>query len=195
MGNKFLLSIIVAAVITVIMYIYLKYTKHGYEIAVLGGSVQTARYAGIKVGKVIVRTVCLSGALCGVVGLLLVGSVNHTLTTTIVGGQGFTAVMVSWLAQFNPFVMVLTSLLIIFLDRGASAIATSFGVNESFSDMITGIILFFIIGCEFFIRYKVIFKKNSAEATVNTAKAEAKENSTEKIKDKATANEEKEDEE
>ena len=195
MGNKFLLSIIVAAVITVIMYIYLKYTKHGYEIAVLGGSIQTARYAGIKVGKVIVRTVCLSGALCGVVGLLLVGSVNHTLTTTIVGGQGFTAVMVSWLAQFNPFVMVLTSLLIIFLDRGASAIATSFGVNESFSDMITGIILFFIIGCEFFIRYKVIFKKNSAEATVNTAKAEAKGNSTEKIKDKATVNEEKEDEE
>jgi simple sugar transport system permease protein len=126
---------------------------------------------------------------------LLVGSVNHTLTTTIVGGQGFTAVMVSWLAQFNPFVMVLTSLLIIFLDRGASAIATSFGVNESFSDMITGIILFFIIGCEFFIRYKVIFKKNSAEATVDTAKAEAKENSTEQIKDKATANEEKEDEE
>jgi len=159
-GNKYLLSIIVAVLITIGMYIYLKYTKHGYEIAVVGESQNTARYVGISVEKVIIRTMLLSGAVCGLAGLLLVGGINHTITTTISDGQGFTAVMVSWLAKFNPIGMIFTSLLIIFMDRGASEISTAFELNQSFADILTGIILFFIIGCEFFIRYKISVRKD-----------------------------------
>lgn len=158
---RYLLTILVVAVVTVGMYIYLKYSKHGYEISVVGESERTARYVGISVKKVIIRTMALSGAICGLVGLLLVGGTDHTLTTTIVHGRGFTAVMVSWLAKFNPIVMILTSLLLVFLDRGASEITTNFGLNESFSDILTGIILFFIIGSEFFIAYKISFRKNA----------------------------------
>ena len=158
-GSKYLLSIVVVAIATVLMYLYLNYTKHGYEIAVVGESERTARYVGIKVEKVIVRTMALSGAVCGLAGLLLVGGINHTVTTTIVGGRGFTAVMVSWLAKFDPIIMIFTSLLLVFLERGASEISTDFGLNQSFSDIITGIILFFIIGCEFFINYKISFRK------------------------------------
>lgn len=162
-GNKYLLSICVAIVATGLMYIYLNYSKHGYEIAVVGESENTARYVGMKVNRVIIRTMILSGALCGLAGLLLVGGINHTITTTISGGQGFTAVMVSWLAKFNPLTMVFTALLIVFLDRGASEISTTFGLNQSFSDIITGIILFFIIGCEFFINYRIVFTKNAGK--------------------------------
>ena len=162
--NEYLLVILVAVIVTLRMYIYLKYTKHGYEVAVVGESEQTARYVGINVKKVIIGTVCMSGGICGIVGLLLVGSINHTITTTIAGGQGFTAVMVSWLAKFNPITMVFTSLLIVFLERGAGEISTRFGLNQSFSDIITGFILFFIIGCEFFINYKVTFNKRNKEA-------------------------------
>ena len=158
-GSKYLLSIVVAVLVTVLMYIYLTYSKHGYEIEVVGESERTARYVGIKVEKVIVRTMLLSGAICGLVGLLLVGGINHTVTTTIANGQGFTAVMVSWMAKFNPFTMVFTSFLIIFLNRGASEISTTFGLNQSFADILTGIILFFIIGCEFFIAYQIHFRK------------------------------------
>ncbi len=154
-NNKYLLSIVTAVLITIAMYVYLKYSKQGYEISVVGESERTARYVGMKVKKVIIRTMALSGALCGIAGLLLVGSINHTITTTISGGQGFTAVMVSWLAKFNPITMIFTSLLIIFLERGAGEISTTFGLNQSFADIITGIILFFIIGCEFFINYKI----------------------------------------
>ncbi len=157
-GNKYLLAIIVSAVITLLMYLYLNFHKHGYEIAVVGESIRTANYVGINVNKVLIRTMALSGAICGIVGLLLVGGINHTITTTIAGGQGFTAVMVSWLAQFNPLTMVLASLLIVFMSRGAGEISTAFELNQSFSDIITGVILFFIIGCEFFIRYKVSFR-------------------------------------
>ena len=158
-GSKYLLSIVVVAIVTVLMYLYLNYTKHGYEIAVVGESERTARYVGIKVEKVIIRTMALSGAVCGLAGLLLVGGINHTVTTSIVGGRGFAAVMVSWLATFDPIIMIFTSLLLVFLERGASEISTDFGLNQSFSDIITGIILFFIIGCEFFINYKISFRK------------------------------------
>ena len=160
-GSKYLLSIIVATIITVFMYIYLRYSKHGYEISVVGESENTAKYVGIKVGRVIIRTMVLSGAVCGLVGLLLVGGINHTVTTTIAGGQGFTAVLVSWMSKFNPFTMIFSSFLIIFMDRGASEISTNFGLNHSYADILTGIILFFIIGCEFFITYKLQFRKKT----------------------------------
>ena len=164
-GNyKYLLNIIIVAVLTVGMYIYLNYSKHGYEIAVVGESERTARYVGIKVEKVIVRTMLLSGAICGIAGLLLVGGTDHTIPTTIAGGRGFTAVMVSWLAKFNPIFMILTSFLLVFLDRGAGEISTTFGLNHSFADILTGIILFFIIGSEFFITYKISFRRSAKNA-------------------------------
>ncbi|MGN0413211.1 MAG: ABC transporter permease [Lachnospiraceae bacterium] len=162
-GSKYLLSIIVAVVITVFMWIYLYYSKQGYEICVVGESEKTARYVGIKVEKVIIRTMLLSGAICGLVGLLLVGFINHTVTTTIAGGQGFTAVLVSWMSKFNPLSMIFSSSLIIFMNRGAGEISTNFGLNQSFADILTGIILFFIIGCEFFISYKLSFRKKKGK--------------------------------
>ena len=157
---KYLLNVLIVAVLCVAMYIYLNYSKHGYEIAVVGESERTARYVGIKVDRVIIRTMLLSGAICGLAGLLLVGSTNHTLTPNIVEGRGFTAVMVSWLAKFNPVWMVLTSFLLVFLSRGAGEIATNFGLNQSFGDILTGVILFFIIGSEFFINYEIHFRKS-----------------------------------
>ena len=152
---KYLLNILIVAVLTLLMYFYLKRSKQGYEISVVGESERTARYVGINVGKVIVRTMMISGGLCGFAGLLLVGGTDHTITTTIAGGRGFTAVMVAWLAKFNPLVMVFTSLLLVFLSRGASEITTIYG------DILTGIILFFIIGSEFFISYRLSFLKQT----------------------------------
>lgn len=160
---EYLLNIIIVLVITVAMYIYLKYSKHGYEISVVGESENTARYIGINVKKVIIRTMLLSGAVCGIAGLLLVGSTNHTIATTTADNRGFTAIMVSWLAKFNPLYMILTSFLLVFFEKGAGEISTVFGLNESFSDIITGIILFFIIGSEFFINYEIKFHKSHKE--------------------------------
>lgn len=154
-GNKYILSILTAAIMTAFIYSYIRYSKHGYELTVVGESTRTARYIGIDVKRVIVRTMALSGAMAGAVGFLLVSGINHTLTTTITGGQGFTAVMVSWLAQFNPIAMIATSFLIIFLERGAIEISSAFTLNQSFSAILTGIILFFLIGSEFFVSYRI----------------------------------------
>ena len=160
-GNAYLLPIIVVALMTIFMYVYLSYSKHGYEIAVVGESQRTASYAGIKVDRVIIRTMVLSGALCALMGFMMTAGIDHTLTTTIVDSRGFTAVMVSWMSKFNPFIMIAASLLLVTMDRGASEVASALSLNHSFADILTGIILFFIIATEFFITYKVTLRKSS----------------------------------
>ncbi len=161
LGNEYLLPILIVALMTGLMYIYLQYSKHGYEIAVVGESQRTASYAGIKVDRVIIRTMILSGALCAMMGFLMTSGIDHTLTTTIVDSRGFTAVMVSWMSKFNPFIMIAASLLLVTMDRGASEVSSVLGLNQSFADILTGIILFFIIATEFFITYKVTLRKSS----------------------------------
>lgn len=165
-GQKYLFNIIVVAILTVFMYIYLKYSKQGYEISVVGESENTAKYIGINVKKVVLRTLAISGAICGIAGFLLVAGTDHSLKSDTSGGRGFTAIMVSWLAKFNPVFMILTSLLIVFLEKGASKISEVYRLNSSFSDIITGIIIFFIIGSEFFINYKIKFVLKGKEVNI-----------------------------
>ena len=161
--QKYLFNIIIVAVLTVLMFVYLKYSKQGYEISVVGESENTARYVGINIKKVIIRTMIISGAICGLSGFLLVSGTHHTVTKEIAGGMGFTAIMVSWLAKFNPALMAITSFLIVFLQIGAGEISTTYGLNKSVADILTGIIIFFIIGCEFFINYKINFRNSHKE--------------------------------
>lgn len=160
-GQNYLLNILVVLLLTVVMYIYLRYSKHGYELSVVGESENTAKYIGINVKKVVMRTAFLSGALCGVAGLLLVAGTNHSLDVNTADSRGFTAILVSWLGKFNPVFMIFTSLLICFLDKGASNLSTYYPeINTAFADIVTGVVIFFIIGSEFFINYKVMFNKS-----------------------------------
>ena len=154
-GRQYLLNVVIVMIMVVLMYLYLKRTKHGYEIAVVGASKSTARYAAIDVNKVTIRTVSLSGAICGIAGFIAVAGQSHTISTNTAGGKGFIAIIVAWLSKFNTFVMILVSLLLVFLDKGAREIASKFNINDHMSKMIMGIILFFILGSEFFINYKI----------------------------------------
>ena len=159
-------NVILTITITVLVYIYMKKSRHGYEIAVVGESHNTARYAGIPVKKVILRTMLLSGAICGIAGFMGVSGIDHTISVNTCGGKGFTAIIVAWLARFNTFTMIAISLLLTFLERGASEIASQFGLNEHASNVVSGMILFFILGCDFFCNYKVVInrKKTGKEA-------------------------------
>ena len=159
LGQQYGLNVLIVLILTVLMYIYLKYSKHGYEISVVGDSENTARYAGINVKKVYIRTMALSGAICGIAGFITVAGSSHTISTATAGGRGFTAIIVAWLSKFNTFVMILFSFLLIFLEKGAIEIASRYNLNEYASSIITGIILFFILGSEFFINYKVNFRR------------------------------------
>ena len=154
---------IIVLVLTVAMFFYMKYTKQGYEIAVIGESENTARYAGMNVGKIIMRTMFLSGAIAGLVGFIVCSGADNTLYSGVAAGVGFTAITVAWLAQLNPFAMVGISVLLAVLDKGADTLQTQLSVPASISDIITGIFLFCMLGCEFFINYRLIFRGSHKE--------------------------------
>lgn len=164
-GQQYMLNVVIVMAIAIMMFVYLRYSKHGYEIAVVGESENTARYAGIDVKKVIMRTMALSGAICGIAGFILVSGSSHTISTSTAGGRGFTAIVVAWLSKFNSFMMLIVAFFLVFMEKGASQIATQFNLNENASDIITGIILFFILGCEFFINFKLNLRVRRAEVT------------------------------
>ena len=164
-GTKnYIIDVMIVLALTILIFVYMKYTKRGYELTVVGESGNTARYAGINVRRVIIRTMALSGALCGLAGFILVSGSSHTISTNTAGGRGFTAIIVAWLAKFNPFMMIVISFFLVFMDYGAKGVATSCGLNKAFSDIITGIILFFILGSEFFINYRLVFRGGRKEA-------------------------------
>lgn len=158
LNQKYLLNVLVVMALMVAVYIYLRYSKHGYEIAVVGESQNTARYVGINVKKVIIRTMLISGAICGVAGMLMVAGTDHSINTNTMGGQGFTAIMISWMGQFNPFIMAAMSGLVTFLKIGAAKVADTCFLNSAYADIVSGIVILFLVGCEFFIQYSLKFR-------------------------------------
>lgn len=175
-GNEYLLTILVFFVLAGLMYIYLNYTKHGYEISVVGDSPNTAKYIGIDVKRVIIRTMIISGALAGIVGLFLAGAIEHTISTDTANNMGFTAIMATWLAAFNPLIMMGTCFFIIFISRGMVMVRGDFGfTNESIENIVVGLVYFCVIACSFFITYRVVLRKSSAKTSeVDEAKGENK---------------------
>lgn len=160
------LTIIVAIILTAFMAIYMKKSKHGFEISVVGDSENTARYIGINVKKVVIRTMIMSGAICGLLGCLLTGSINHTVVTeetmNLSGVSAFTAIIAVWIANNNPVATIGVSFGIIFLTKSMSLTNATFGItNDSVSNMIIGLMYLLIIACEFFITYKVKINKRT----------------------------------
>lgn len=147
---------VIALLLVAAAYVYSRHTKHGYEISVVGESPRTAAYAGMNVRFITVRTMLLSGALCGLAGYLQVAGADYTLTEATAGGVGFTAITVAWLSRLNPIAMVFVSLAIAVLKKGANKIQTTFKIPASAADVLTGVLLFFMLGCEFFIQYRLI---------------------------------------
>ncbi len=165
-GDFNLIIVVVVLAITVAMYVYLKHTKQGYEIAVVGESVNTAKYAGISVDKTVIRTMIISGAICGVCGFLTVAGEDQSVSRYTAGGYGFTAIIVAWLAKFNTLFMIIIAGFIVFLEQGTKAISNAYslvGFDESASKIVVGVVLFFVIGCEFFINYRLSLRHSRKE--------------------------------
>jgi simple sugar transport system permease protein len=151
---------VIALLLVAAIYIFLKHTKKGYEIAVIGESIDTARYAGINIKRTILIAILLSGGLCGLVGMIQASAVNNTLSVEVTGGIGYTAIITAWLASLSAPVILLVSILFAALLEGGSYIQTVFGIPQSAAQIMQGIILFFVLGSEFFVRYKFIFVKH-----------------------------------
>ncbi len=165
MGEKFTLNIcvILTLVLGILVYIYLKYTKQGYEISVVGDSAGTARYAGMKVNTIVLRTVFLSAALIGLAASFKVGTAG-ILSTAITDDVGWTGIIVAWLSQLNTAVIFVVSALICMLHYGSTVAAATFSqVDSSFANMLQGVILFLVLAADFYTRFRIVpVKKGGA---------------------------------
>ena len=164
---------IIVLILVVLMHIYMRHTKHGYEIAVIGDSINTARYAGMNVGRIMMRTMFISGAISGLVGFIVASGANNTLYDGVANGVGFTAITVAWLSQLNAFAMVVISAMLAVLTKGAETLQTRLAVPTSISEIITGILLFSMLGCEFFINFRLILRAKKQRKQEEKAEKEA----------------------
>ena len=159
-GNKYLFTILIFFLLAGVIYAYLKFSKQGYEISVVGESTNTAKYIGINIRKVIIRTMILSGAIAGLVGAFIAGAIDHTISTSSASNMGFTAIMTSWLASFNPLVMIASSFFITFVSKGMTQVRKDFKfTNDAISNIVIGIIYFVVIAVTFFLSYRIVFRE------------------------------------
>ena len=149
---------IIMLALVVVMTILLKYTKLGYQIDVLGESETTARYAGMNTLKIMIIAVLLSGGLCGVAGFMQASAVEKSITDQMSGGLGFTAVITAWLAKLKPPVIVVVSFAFSMLLQSGKALQVM-GIPSSITEVLQGVIIFFVLGSEFFINYKVSIRR------------------------------------
>ena len=169
LGGKFTLNIcvILTLLIGILVFIYLRYTKHGYEISVVGDSAGSARYAGMKVNSIVLRTVFLSAALIGLAAAFKVGTAG-ILSTAITNDVGWTGIIVAWLSQLNTPVIFVVSALISVLHYGSTVAAATFSqVDSSFANMLQGVILFLVLAADFFIRFRVVIAKKGGNNNAN----------------------------
>ena len=165
MGEKFQLNIcvILTVIIGVLIFIYLKHTKQGYEISVIGDSTGTANYAGMKVKRIVLRTVFLSASLIGLAAAFKVGTAG-VLSTAITDDVGWTGIIVAWLAPLNTALIFIVSALICVLQHGSMVAATVFPqVDSSFANMLQGIILFLVLAADFYTRFRVVRVKKGGK--------------------------------
>jgi general nucleoside transport system permease protein len=152
---------LIALILVAGIHIFLHKTKKGYEISVIGESENTARYAGMNVKKIILTAIFLSGGLCGLAGMIQASAVNNTLAVEVTSGVGYTAIITTWLAQLNSISILVVSFLFAVLVQGGSYIQTAFQIPAAAALIVQSMILFFVLGSEFFIQYKLIPKKLS----------------------------------
>lgn len=155
---------IIALILAAAVYLYIRFTKQGYEISVVGESRATAKYAGMSYKKIVLRTMAFSGALSGIAGMVQASGSDMTLASSVAGGVGFTAIIVAWLARLHPAGILIVAFLFSVLEKGSSVMQSAHGLSSYSADVLQGIILFFVLGCEFFVRYHFTVRGKEGEA-------------------------------
>ena len=174
-GNRYILPIAIFLILAIAMFAYLKYSKQGYEISVVGESNNTAKYVGINTRRVIIRTMIIAGAIAGLVGAVIGGGIDHTVSTASASNMGFTAIMTSWLASFNPLIMIASSLFITFISKGMTQVRKDFKfTNDAIANIVIGIVYFTVIAVTFFLSYKIVFREGTFDGVKRILSKKAK---------------------
>ena len=147
------LGIILAILTVFLVRFIMNRTVLGFEMKAVGCSRTAAKYAGIKVGKNIVITMVVSGALSGLAGVTYYLGYFASIQPKVLTSTGFDAIAVSLLGNNNPVGIIFSSFLITVISKGSTYMSSASGVQQEIASVITGIILLFS-ACGAFVRYK-----------------------------------------
>ena len=150
---------IIALILVVIVHLFLNHSKKGFEASVIGESKETARYVGMNTKKTVMIAVFIGGAICGLAGAIQASAISRTLSVEITQNSGNIAIIVAWLSNLKPGIMIFVSFLFAALLEGGDYIQIVYEIPAALANIIQATVLFFILGSEFFIKYHIRFKK------------------------------------
>ncbi len=156
-------GLVLAIIAAVLIWLVLARTKWGFEIRVIGENPSAARYAGMSLARNILLVMLLSGGIAGLAGFSQVAGIAHRLQKGIAVGDGFTAIIVAWLAKLHPLGVLLVAILMAGLSVGGDQIAITMALPAAVARILQGLILFFVLGGDIFVRYRLRILRQADE--------------------------------
>ncbi|MEM4139902.1 MAG: ABC transporter permease [Nitrososphaeria archaeon] len=158
-GTTINLSIFIGILASIVIYIILARTKFGFEVKVVGDSYSAAKYAGISYTKVVCLVMAISAGLSGLAGMSLLSGVIGRLRPDFSPGYGYTGIIVAWLCNLNPFIIVVGSIFFGGLLVGGEVLQSSMGLSVGITDVFQALLLITTLSGEFFKRYRLVWRR------------------------------------
>ena len=148
-------GLIFAIILAILLWLVFKYTRWGFEVKIIGENQTAARYLGINIARNIVLALLLSGALSGLAGACEVLGLSRRLQQGLSVGYGYTAIIVAWMAQLNPIVILFVAILMAGLLVGGDQIQMKMRLPASVGLVLQGMILIPMLAGTIFTEYRI----------------------------------------
>lgn len=149
------LGFVFALAAAVLVWVLMSRMLKGFEVRVLGSSPRAGRFAGFGFSRMVFFAFMLSGALAGLAGICEVSGAIGQLQPSISPGYGFTAIIVAFLGRLNPLGIVASGLVLALTYLGGEAAQSALGISDKAARVFQGMLLFFVLGCDTLIHYRI----------------------------------------
>jgi simple sugar transport system permease protein len=153
------IGLLVGIILVLIAFFVLEKTKPGVLIRITGDNPYAAEYSGIKIRKLIMLVLVVSGAVAGLAGIAEVSGVHQRLQAGFSIGYGYTGILIAWLARNHPLGVLITSFFMAAVFVGGELLQIEFSLPIAMVHLFEGIILFCVLGADIFTTYRLKFRK------------------------------------
>jgi simple sugar transport system permease protein len=148
-------GILVAGLAAVFVYIFIEHTATGYDVKALGANPTALRFMGVRISRVVVLTMVLSGALAGLAGACELLGAQHRLKADYLAGLGYNGIIVSMVGGLHPAGTVVVAILFGGLTSGSIDMRVTSGVPDAIVQAMQGTILLCVLAGTSLARYRV----------------------------------------
>lgn len=154
-GKRLHYGFVIAIALAIGLWFVMKKTVAGYEMRAVGHNAEAARFLGMPVNAVLMRTAFLSGGIAALAGFSEVSGLKGNLTLDLSPGFGYTGIVVAMLAMLNPIGVVFSAIFVAAIFVGAAAMSRAAGVPSYIADVMVAISLLTMVTAIMLSRYKI----------------------------------------